>query len=116
MYGQAIRTNKDLEGWHHGLNWRAGRRVHIPFYLLIQHLHKEAKLSALQVRPASNGKLKRIQRKTYRRLQAKIFDLWDDYASKEKTAQQLLKAAAILIDQSVQFKFYQSIYLYVMKM
>ena len=96
VYGQAIRTNNDLEGWHHGLNRRAGGRVHIPFYLLIQHLHREAKLSALQVRLVSDGKLKRIQRKTYRRLQAKIFDLWDDYASKEKTAQQLLKACSHL--------------------
>jgi len=52
VYEQAIdiRTNNDLEGWHHGLSRRAGGRVHIPFNLLIQHLHKEAKLSALQVR------------------------------------------------------------------
>jgi len=75
VYGQAIRTNNDLEGWHHGLNRRAGGRVHIPFYLLIQHLHREAKLSVLQVRLVSDGKLKRIQRKTYSRLQAKIFYL-----------------------------------------
>jgi len=60
VYGQAIRTNNDLEGWHHGLNRRAGDRVHIPFYLLIQHLHREAKLSMLQVRLVSDGKLKRI--------------------------------------------------------
>ena len=36
VYGQAIRTNNDLEGWHNALNRRAGGRVHIPFYLLIQ--------------------------------------------------------------------------------
>ena len=95
VYGQAIRTN-DLEGWHHGLNRRAGGRVHTPFYLLIQHLHREAKLSALQVRLVSDGKLKHLQRKTYCCLQAKIFDLWDDYASREKTAQQLLKARSHL--------------------
>jgi len=71
-------------------------RVHIPFYLLIQHLYRDSKLSALQVRLVSDGKLKRIQRKTYRRLQAKSFDLWDDYASKEKTAQRLLKACSHL--------------------
>jgi len=57
VYGQAIRTNND------GLDRWAGGRVHIPFYLLIQHLHREAKLSALQVRLVSDGKLKRIQRK-----------------------------------------------------
>ena len=34
VYGQAVRTNNDLEGWHNGLNRRAGGRVHIPFYIL----------------------------------------------------------------------------------
>ena len=29
--GQSIRTNNDLEGWQHGLNQRAGGRVHFPF-------------------------------------------------------------------------------------
>ena len=36
VYGQAIRTNNDLEGWHNALHRRAGGRVHKPFYLLIQ--------------------------------------------------------------------------------
>ena len=47
VYGQSVRTNNDLEGWHHGLNRRAGGRVHIPFYLLVKHLHREATLAAL---------------------------------------------------------------------
>ena len=96
VYGQALRTNSDLEGWHNGLNRRAGSRVHIPFYILIQHLHREAKLSAIQVRLVSDRKLQRIQRKTYRRLQTKIFDLWEEYASKAKSAEQLLKACSLL--------------------
>ncbi|XP_044164508.1 uncharacterized protein LOC114952152 isoform X2 [Acropora millepora] len=96
VYGQAIRTNNDLEGWHNALNRRAGGRVHIPFYLLIQQLHKEAMLTAVQVRLVSDRKLRRIQRRVYRRLQAKIFDLWDEYASNAKTAAQLLKACSYL--------------------
>ena len=75
---------------------RAGGRVHIPFYLLIQQLHKEAMLTAVQVRLVSDRKLRRIQRRVYRRLQAKIFDLWDEYASNAKTAAQLLKACSYL--------------------
>lgn len=94
VYGQAIRTNNDLEGWHNALNGRAGGRVHIPFYLLIQQLHKEAMLTAVQVRLVSDRKLRRIQRRVYRRLQAKIFDLWDEYASNAKTTTQLLKACS----------------------
>jgi len=96
VYGQAVRTNNDLEGWHNALNRRAGGKVHIPFYILIQHLHTEAKLCALQIRLVFDGKLMRIQRQTYRRLQGKIFQLWDQYASKDKTAEQLLRACSQL--------------------
>ena len=96
VYGQAVRTNNDLEGWHNGLNRRAGGRVHIPFYIQIQHLHKEAKLFAIQVRLVSDRKLQRIQRQTYRRLQTKIFELWDNYASKAISAEQLLKECSRL--------------------
>ena len=70
----AVRTNNDIEGWHHALNRRAAERWQIPFYLLIELLHREAKLSALQFRLVSEKKLKRIQRKNYRSLQSKIFD------------------------------------------
>ena len=96
VYGQAIRTNNDLEGWHNGLNRRAGGRVHLPFYVLIQHLHREAKLVAVQIRLVSDKKLKRIQRKAYRRLQAKIFALWEDYANNVKTATELLRSCAYI--------------------
>ena len=46
----AVHTNNDIEGWHHALNRRAAGRWHMPFYLLIDLLHREAKLSALQIR------------------------------------------------------------------
>ena len=55
----AVRTNNDIEGWHHALNRRAAGRWHMPFYLLIDLLHREAKLSALQIRLVSEKKLKR---------------------------------------------------------
>ena len=94
FYGKAVRTNNDLEGWHNGLNRRAGGRVHIPFYILIQHFHKEAKLFEIQVRLVSDRKLQRIQRQTYRRLQTNIFELLYDYASKAISGEQLLKACS----------------------
>ena len=73
-----------------------GGKLHIPFYILVEHLHKEAKLCALQIRLVSDGKLMRIKRQTYSRLQGKIFELWDQYASKDKTAEQLLRACSQL--------------------
>ena len=76
VFKQAVRTNNDVEGWHHGLNRRASGRGQLPLYLLI--------------------KLRRIQRRKYRDLQARIFALWEEYDAQEKSAKQLLKACSYL--------------------
>ena len=74
-----MRTNKDIEGWHHSLNRRANNQVHLHFYLLVELLHKEARLVSIQIQLVSDGKLSHIQRKKYRLLQSKIFKYWEDY-------------------------------------
>ena len=96
VYRQPIRTNNDIEGWHHALNRRAGGKSNLPLYILIELLHREAKLTAITVRLVSDNKLKRIQRKVYRQLQTKLFASWDKYDNREKTAAQLLKCCAKL--------------------
>lgn len=82
------------EQWYWGLaSWfklSSSRKVAVPFYLLIEPLHREAKLSALQIRLVSEKKLKRIQRKNYRSLQSKMFDHWENYLENRTSAQQLL--------------------------
>lgn len=35
VFMQPVRTNKDIEGWHHALNRRASGRCSLPFYVLI---------------------------------------------------------------------------------
>ena len=35
VYGQAVRTNNDIEGWHNRINRRANGKSQLPFYLLI---------------------------------------------------------------------------------
>ena len=65
FYGQPVRTNNDIEGWHTSLNRRAGGRVHLPFYLLIQLHHRESSVCNVQVRLVNARKLQRIQRKKY---------------------------------------------------
>jgi len=92
VFKKAVRTNNDIEGWHHSLNRRACGRGQLPLYLLLQLLYKEAKLTALQIRLVSDRKLKRIQRRKYRDLQTKLFDLWDQYEANERSAKRLLKA------------------------
>ena len=63
---------------------------------MVQLLHDEARLASLQIRLVSEKKLRRHQRRAYRDLQSKIFNLWDAYLKEEKTANQLLRACAYL--------------------
>jgi len=77
VYGEAIRTNNDIEGWHNALNRRAQGRVHLSFYMLIQLLHEESKLVTIQVRLVSDKKLKRTERRQYREVQAKLVKQWE---------------------------------------
>ena len=96
VYLRSVRTNNDVEGWHHGLNLRCHGKTQLPFYVLIQLLHEEAKLVSLQIRLVSERKLKRMQRSVYRQLQSRIFTLWEEYKSGERTSKQLLRACARL--------------------
>jgi len=43
-------------------------------------------LTAIQIQLVSEKKLRRIQRRTYRDLQAKIFRLWDKFDAGERSA------------------------------
>ena len=91
VFKQPIRTNNDIEGWHNALNRRAGSQCRLQFYLLIELLHREARLTAITIRLVSDKKLKRIQRKKYRQLQQKLFDAWDEYQTGNKNASKLLR-------------------------
>ena len=97
VFLRSVRTNNDVEGWHNGLNTRAQGKSQLPMYLLIDLLHKEAKLTSLNVRMVSEKKLRRVQRRRYRQIQSKVFSLWGDYADGEKTARQPLKACSSLV-------------------
>ena len=96
VYGEAIRTNNDIEGWHNALNRRAQGRVHLSFYMLIQLLHEEYTFVIIQVRLVSNKKLKRTERRQYRELQAKLVKQREKYSDNQKTVRQLLKACSHL--------------------
>ena len=76
ILNRLVHTN-DIEGWHNRLNKRAAGRCNLPFYLLIALLHKEARITAGNVRLVSEKKLRSIHRKRHLLLQAKIFSAWD---------------------------------------
>ncbi|KAK3720985.1 hypothetical protein QZH41_018542 [Actinostola sp. cb2023] len=96
VYGQPVRTNNDIEGWHNALNRRAGGWCHLPLYSLIELLNREVSLTAINIRLVSEKKLKHVQRKKYRQLQAKLFGRWEQYANGERSAKQLLKLCSHL--------------------
>ena len=102
MYGQSVRTNNDVEGWHNRIKCHA-KRYHLPFYLLIILLHKESQLINIQAKLLSDAKLKRYQRKKYKQLQSRIFNLWDSYKAGKKTTDNLLSACAALYGPVVKF-------------
>jgi len=71
IFGRAIRTNNDVEGWHHRMNSRSSHcKLH--FYSLLKFLHEEAKLVLLYACLVSEGKLTRLQRTLQQRLHKKI--------------------------------------------
>ena len=68
VFGQAVQTNNDVEGWH-GMLKRHAKRGNLSFYLLVRLLHEQAQLVNMQVRLVTDQKLKRWQRKQYRQSQ-----------------------------------------------
>ena len=80
VFGQSVRTNNDVEGWHHRLNAKA-KKGNLPFYMLLHLLHEEAKIININMHLITEHRLKRHQRSKYRQLQADIFEAWDDYAA-----------------------------------
>ena len=91
IYQEAVRTNNDIEGWHNALNRHAGGGSNLSLYLLIEILEREAQLTAINIRLVSERKLKRIQRKTYRNQQEKLFQQWELYENGTKTIEELLR-------------------------
>ncbi|XP_071495090.1 uncharacterized protein [Diadema antillarum] len=90
VFNEAVRTNNDVECWRGMLN-RHAKSSNLSFYKLVHLLQEQAALIHLQVRLLSANKLKRRQRKQYRHAQGQLFEQWDDYIARNKTAKELLR-------------------------
>ncbi|KAJ8305953.1 hypothetical protein KUTeg_016498, partial [Tegillarca granosa] len=91
VFNMSVRTNNDVERWHRRINDRAHGSANVPFYLLIQLLHREAKCLPTQVKLICEGKLKRVQRKSTLKLFKKLHSLWNAYENGEVSTSQFLK-------------------------
>ena len=97
VYNQSVRTNNDVEGWHHRLNSHAGR-AQLQFYLLLQLLHEEARLVNITVDLVREHELQHTQRRRYRQQQGRIFAAWTVF-----NADQTVGAAKILLGKCANF-------------
>ncbi|CAG2204085.1 unnamed protein product [Mytilus edulis] len=84
VFGQPIRTNNDVEGWHNRLNRKAkGASLHL--YVMLKVLSDEARYLPMQIQLVSEHKLTRYQRAATKRSQSKLMELWDSYRSQQLT-------------------------------
>ncbi|XP_063441920.1 uncharacterized protein LOC134722239 [Mytilus trossulus] len=95
VFSQPTRTNNDVEGWHRRINKKSSEEKK-PFYLLLPKLKEEAELLPNQLKMVSECKLTRQQRSTSKFLQAKYFQLWDQYRDGDLTASQLVRMCGLL--------------------
>ena len=93
VFGQSIRTNNDVEGWHHRLNAKA-KKANLPFYMLLGLLWEETDMVDINLRLITEHRLKRHQRTKYRDLQATIFEAWEKYSEGNMTVTQLLETCS----------------------
>ena len=90
---QKVRTNNDVEGWHHRINNKAGHGQ-LQFYLLVDLLHDESKYVQVQKTLVRNDLLSRIQRKEYQRINEQIAKIWDNFNNEDLTSYKLLVACS----------------------
>ncbi|XP_078606696.1 uncharacterized protein LOC144879280 [Branchiostoma floridae x Branchiostoma japonicum] len=94
VYFQPVRTNNDTEGYHTRLNRKAQHSL--PFYLLIDLLHKEWQYVSLQAKLVSMNRLAGYKWRPYRVLESKLFEQWDKYHHTELTTSSFLRAVSRL--------------------
>ncbi|XP_052238427.1 uncharacterized protein LOC127849719 [Dreissena polymorpha] len=96
VFGYQIRTNNDVEGYHHRLNSRAGHRG-LTFYRLVPVLLSEcqhAQRHATLIASGSNDGTNRGRQ--YRHLSQKVKDLFEKYSACKLTTTHYLRACGKL--------------------
>ena len=93
VFRQPIRTNNDVEGWHHRINIKANH-AKLNLYQLIQLLNSESVLVELGVRMMPESGTSRHQKKKYPKLHTRLNQYWDEYCAKTRSTKSLLNACS----------------------
>ncbi len=99
VFGQPIRTNNDVEGWHRRLNRMVSGQNSINMHLMINLLHQDAMHINLQMQFLTRGDVLRHQRKKYLsmlRVQGVILEAWDRLRTGDISAQKVLKICSFV--------------------
>ncbi|XP_068250151.1 uncharacterized protein [Palaemon carinicauda] len=100
VFGRSVRTNNDVEGWHHRLN-RKSRKGQLNFYILLSLLYNEAKLVPLYVNFLNDGKVLRHQKTKYAKQHGRLVVLWEEFSLGHRSGKSLLKAVSHFIAVNV---------------
>ncbi|KAG0696078.1 hypothetical protein GWK47_026652 [Chionoecetes opilio] len=95
VFGQTVRTNNDVEGWHNNLNKlceRAGASCNV--YELIDVLYKECSLVTVQHQLVAQEKLEKHQKASDSLFKSNVIRAWEAYRQKELSPKQLLNRIA----------------------
>ena len=92
LFGQNVRTNNDVEGWHQKLN--SETRPSTGMYQFALILHRKAASLPLTMRLFLEGKICCHQSADARTMQAKLNAQWDRYRTGDITAFKLLRVCA----------------------
>lgn len=97
VFGREVRTNNDVEGFHHRLNHRA-QRSNLSFYSLVQLLYEESHLVEINKRfiAAGNFPAYRNRRRRYVQMNNLIRRYWSDLRAGRISPLRLLRKCAAL--------------------
>ena len=98
VFMRPIRTNNDVEWWHHRLNKnkKAGSG-NKGLYSIAPLLLEEANLLPIQIQLVSEGKVKKLQRKHVKTTQRLLFNQWEQYIEGSISVGRLLRLCGRLV-------------------
>jgi hypothetical protein len=95
VYRRSVRTNNDCESWHARLT-RKANSANLPFYKIIELLHREAVLVERCLNSLCDDKTQRITSKVTRDINEKLERLWGDFDCGAINEDELLRSCSRL--------------------
>ena len=89
-FKEDIRTNNDVEGWHHRFNSRA-LKGNLPFYALVRMLHEESRLTLMYQGFSEAGKFPAYKKTRYLQMDIRLRHHWAEFDANEITSMELLR-------------------------